>query len=399
MIEILRNLARRKVRSAITVSGIVIGIFALTTMGALSEHFNALLDLGVSYYATSIPVGAPDGQQGSLLPLSKAAEIGAVPGVKAVYANYSIQAAPGADVISMGPPELIGNEHDASAYGAPKQVVAGGRDLGSQERGEVVVGATFAANHILKPGQVVSLPFRPADAKPEFVNHRFTVVGVFAKSGNGLDTLAFVNDADARMLLADTLAPAVRQAIDVSQLAMSFTAYAARGTSTGELDRIAARINAQVSGVQAQKPSVLVASFKQTGTAFTAVMTGAALLALVIGGLSVVNTMIMAVSERVREIGLKKALGAGMGRLLFEYLLEAMTIGGIGGLIGFGIGFALTSGVDYLGGKTGMDIFLVTPRLTALCLGFAVAMSTLAGIFPAWRAARLDPVTALRSQS
>ncbi|HEX6348946.1 MAG TPA: ABC transporter permease [Candidatus Dormibacteraeota bacterium] len=395
MIEIVRNLARRKVRSALTVSGIVIGIFALTTMGALSEHFNALLDLGVSYYATSIPVGAPDGQQGSLLPLSKTAEIAAVPGVKAVYADYSIQAAPGADVISLGPPELIGNEHDASAYGAPKQVVGSGRDLAPGERGEVAVGATFAANHNLKPGAVVALPFRPADAKPEFANHKFTVVGVFAKSGNGLDTLAFVSDADARMLLADTLPPAVRQAVDVNQLTMGFTAYAAKGTSLAELDRIATRINAQVAGVQAQKPSVLVASFKQTGTTFTAVMTGAALLALVIGGLSVVNTMIMAVSERVREIGLKKALGARLGRLLFEYLLEAMTIGALGGLIGFGVGYAVTALVD----RTGLDIFLVSPRLAAICLGFSVAMATLAGIFPAWRAARLDPVTALRSQS
>jgi putative ABC transport system permease protein len=126
-------------------------------------------------------------------------------------------------------------------------------------------------------------------------------------------------------------------------------------------------------------------------------MTGAALLALVIGGLSVANTMVMAVTERIREIGLKKALGAQTGRLMLEYVLEAMTIGGLGGVVGFAIGYALTTAVNHLGGKSGMDIFLVTPRLTALSLGFAVAMATVAGVFPAWRAARLDPVSALRS--
>ena len=73
--EIFRNLARRKLRSVLTISGIVIGIFAFTTMGAMAEHFNALIDGGVKYFGSSIQVGAPDGQQGSLLPLSKVDEV------------------------------------------------------------------------------------------------------------------------------------------------------------------------------------------------------------------------------------------------------------------------------------------------------------------------------------
>ncbi|HEX9411914.1 MAG TPA: ABC transporter permease, partial [Ktedonobacterales bacterium] len=71
MIEIIRNLARRKLRSTLTISGIVIGIFALTTMGALAAHFNQQLDVGVQYYGSSIQVGAPAGQQIPLLPLAK----------------------------------------------------------------------------------------------------------------------------------------------------------------------------------------------------------------------------------------------------------------------------------------------------------------------------------------
>jgi ABC-type glutathione transport system ATPase component len=88
--EILRNLLRRKVRSTLTISGIVIGIFALTTMGALSEHFNSMLDLGVRYAGTTIPVGAPAGQQTALLPLSKADEIARVPGAAAGLADPAL---------------------------------------------------------------------------------------------------------------------------------------------------------------------------------------------------------------------------------------------------------------------------------------------------------------------
>ena len=95
MREIFRNLLRRKVRSTLTISGIVIGIFALTTMGAMAEHFNSLLGTGVQYAGTAIHVGPPAAQQGGLLPLARVAELQRVPGVAAVYPSYSIQARPG----------------------------------------------------------------------------------------------------------------------------------------------------------------------------------------------------------------------------------------------------------------------------------------------------------------
>src|SRR5260370_39120186 len=72
--EMLRNIARRKLRSVLTISGIVIGILALTTMGAIAENFNALLDGGVKFYSSNILVGPPDGQPASLLPKSKIAK-------------------------------------------------------------------------------------------------------------------------------------------------------------------------------------------------------------------------------------------------------------------------------------------------------------------------------------
>src|SRR5712692_9704268 len=95
MNEIFRNLTRRKLRSILTISGIVIGIFALTTMGARSERFNQQLNAGVQYYGSNVQVGAPDQQRTGLLPLSKMDEIKSVQGVAAVFPTYSFLLTPG----------------------------------------------------------------------------------------------------------------------------------------------------------------------------------------------------------------------------------------------------------------------------------------------------------------
>ena len=398
MKEVLRNLMRRKLRSTLTISGIVIGIFALTTMGALAEHFNSLLSQGVQYAGAAIPVKSPAEQQTQLLPLSRADEIARVPGVVRVYPSYDMQAEPAGSAIRLGAPDMIVNETPgATAYGLPAMPLGTGHDLVPGEHGGVVLGSAMASAYGKHVGDTIGLPVPPKDPKPDFVSHPFTVVGVLAKTGNVSDQFAEVDDADAQMLLADTLPPAMRASMDVTAMAQGFQVFAAPGTSLGELDRIAQRINDTVPGVETQKPSDLVANFKSTSTTFTAIFTGAAMLALVIGGLSVVNTMIMAVGERVREIGLKKAVGARTTRVMREYLLEAAVIGAIGGLAGYALGLGLTSLVDTLGASSGLDIFLVTPRLSAVALGFAVALATVAGVLPALRAARLDPVTALRS--
>src|SRR6516164_2521288 len=99
MKEIVRNLTRRKLRSFLTISGIVIGIVALTTMGAMADNFNALLDGGAKYYASYVPVGdaASNGVTTSgVLPLSKSNEIAAVPGVARVFPTITVDAKPGA---------------------------------------------------------------------------------------------------------------------------------------------------------------------------------------------------------------------------------------------------------------------------------------------------------------
>jgi putative ABC transport system permease protein len=230
------------------------------------------------------------------------------------------------------------------------------------------------------------------------VNHTFKVVGILNVTRTAPDTFAYINITDGQMLLKDSLPVAVRDVIDVTKIVEGIDVYAKAGTPISELDKIADRINNQVSGVKASKPSDLVNSFKQGGAIFTAITTAAALLALIIGGLSVVNTMFMAVAERVREIGLKKAVGATTFNIMGEFLAEATLIGVVGGVIGYGLGALITILVNASAPPGQSTLFLITPNLTILAIGFATALGAVAGVLPAWRAARLDPVIALRNE-
>ena len=400
LMEILRNISRRKLRSVLTISGIVIGVLALTTMGAIAENFNALLDGGVKYFGSNIQVGPPDGQSAALLPISKIDEIKKVDGVAAAFPTYSFQAKPGAPPsFSFGIPDtIVAGDPAENSWGTLKTTLAQGRQLSSTATGEVVLGATIDKEFNKKIGDTIDLPIKPADAKPDFVNHTFTVVGILNLTRTAPDTFAYLNIADGQMLLKDSLPAAIRGQIDVTQIAQSVDVYGKEGTPISELDKVADRINSQVSGVKAVKPSQIVDSFKQGGAIFTTITTAAALLALIIGGLSVVNTMFMAVAERVREIGLKKAVGATTLNIMSEFLIEATFIGVLGGVLGFGLGAAITLIVNGTTPPGQSTLFLLTPALTIFAIGFATVLGALAGVLPAWRAARMDPVTALRNQ-
>src|SRR2546422_424723 len=94
LLEPPRNEPRHKLRSFLTISGIVIGVLALTTMGALAENFNALIDGGVKYFGGSIQVGPPDGAAANFLPISKVEEIKKVDGVAAAFPSYQFSAKP-----------------------------------------------------------------------------------------------------------------------------------------------------------------------------------------------------------------------------------------------------------------------------------------------------------------
>ncbi len=395
--EIIRNLTRRKLRNTLTISGIVIGVLALVTMGAMAEKFNALIDGGVAYFGGNIQVSAAGSSAfggGSVLPLTTVNQIEQVNGVAAAFPEIQVEAKPGAvSTVSFGLPDYItAYDPRANDYSTVKTTLLQGRDVTGP--GEVVLGSDFAHEFKKSVGQTIDLPIKPSDAKADFVNHTFSVVGVLAKTQTGPDTGAFINLQDAQMLLRDSLPAAIRDRIDTTNLVTGVTVYGNHGAN---LDNLADTINSQVSGVKATKPSTIVNSFKSGGALFTAITTGAALLALIVGGLSVINTMLMAVTERIREIGLKKAVGAKTRHILREYLLEATLIGAIGGTIGLLLGWGITSLVNVATAASNLSLFLVSWRLVIIAIVFSVGLGAAAGIIPALRASRMDPVRALRA--
>src|SRR2546423_9952117 len=304
--EIIRNLTRRKLRTTLTVSGIVIGVLALVTMGAMAEKFNALLDGGVTYFGSNIQVtaaGASAFGGSSVLPLSTVTQVEQVSGVAAAFGEIQVQAKPGSvQTVSFGLPDYITSyDPRANDYSAVKTTLVQGRDVTSS--GEVVLGSDFAHEFGKSAGSTIDLPVRPSDPKADFVNHTFTVVGVLAKTQTGPDTGAFINLTDAQMLLKDSLPAAIRDRIDTSTLVTGMTVYGKPGVN---LDNLSDSINNQVSGVKATKPSTIVNSFRSGGALFTAITTGAAHLELLLVDLPVLNTILMPVAAPLPPHGFKQ---------------------------------------------------------------------------------------------
>ena len=134
-----------------------------------------------------------------------------------------------------------------------------------------------------------------------------------------------------------------------------------------------------------------------------AVLAGIAALSLLVGGIGIMNIMLVSVTERTREIGLRKALGAKRGAILTQFLVEAATLSLVGGLIGMGLayllGFAVTFGTA--AAKVPNENGLTTPfPLTAALLAtvFSAGIGVLFGLYPALSASRLDPIVALRRE-
>lgn len=113
---------------------------------------------------------------------------------------------------------------------------------------------------------------------------------------------------------------------------------------------------------------------------------------LVVGGVGIMNIMLVSVTERTREIGLRMAIGANPGKILGQFLVEAILLCGVGGLVGVAVGFGAACILeDTKGWET-----VVTPWSVGLSVLFAVIVGVFFGFYPAWRASRLDPIDALR---
>ncbi len=375
MSEIFRNLARRKLRTALTITGIVIGILALTVMGSMSEYFSSLIDNAVNLLGANIVVSPKSNDFESILTTNDERRVRRIPGVADVIpvANDTLEEFSG---ISFGVPDLVyGVPVEASGTIFPSVTLEKGRWLVRGDEYAAVVGSQLAKKRKLELGSTL-----------RYHDHDLTVVGIMNPTQTTPDNIAMVNLDTVRRLLK---APDMIAAMYV------------KPENPALIDAIAKNIRENVDNVQVFTPAEAAAQAQQALAVFNVILVGGAALAVFVGGLAVINTMIMSVNERRHEIGLKKALGAEDGEIVREYLLEAALIGLVGGVVGLLLGWGLASLLNAVTsqGMGGSAIFNVTPRLMLIAIAFAMILGMIAGFYPAWSAARLDPVKALRVDS
>jgi putative ABC transport system permease protein len=126
----------------------------------------------------------------------------------------------------------------------------------------------------------------------------------------------------------------------------------------------------------------------------TALLGAIAAVSLLVGGIGIMNIMLVNVTERTREIGIRLAIGALASDVLFQFLLEAVVLSALGGVIGIGFGLGLSWSVTRV-----LDVpFLIQPGILALAFGFSAVVGVLFGFLPARKAAMLNPIEALRHE-
>ena len=163
-----------------------------------------------------------------------------------------------------------------------------------------------------------------------------------------------------------------------------------------DVEALAARIKAEVPGISTMTGKDFDKQIGGATSILNSILVGIALISLLVGGLSVVNTMAMSIAERTREIGIKRAIGGSRTRIVRELVFEAALIGFIGGAIGLILGAIVVTLVNEAGRSSGTVLFELTAGTAITAVAFSTILGAIAGFVPALHAARLDPVTALR---
>ncbi|MDP2182538.1 MAG: ABC transporter permease [Actinomycetota bacterium] len=386
----LRALNANKVRSALTMLGVIIGVAAVILLvaigtGVQKEVTGTIEGLG-SNLVFAFPGNYEQGGQGSGGPggsVTKQFNLGDADLIQRRLGPQEIvvPVVQGPGTLKVGNRELrttiaAGNEHGGEVFTSD---YVSGRDY---RRSEVL-----AASRVAVIGETVRkelFPNKDPIGQAMDVNgQRFTVIGLLAEQGGTI-----TGDQDNQIYMPVTTAQRLLGTRDITMIII-------KAADAEEIDIIQARIKRVLRPKFGEEFSVFTQ--EQTlgilssllGT-LTVMLAGIAGISLLVGGIGIMNIMLVSVSERTREIGIRKAVGAKTYDIMSQFVIEAVMLSIVGGGIGILLG---------AGGAAGLKQFVpteVTPWAVMLAFSFSAAVGIFFGVYPAYRASRLDPIEALR---
>jgi putative ABC transport system permease protein len=392
-----KALGRNKMRTALTMLGMIIGVAAVITMVALGTGAQSSIEAQIQSAGSNLIIvsagnfmaaGVRQGQGASsrLLP-DDAAAIAALPGVQYSAAGSNTRGQ-----------VIAGNQN------WPTQVQGTDVDLPLIRSWTIARGAFFTPQDVQTSAKVVVLgslvsdELFGADVNPvgqivRIQNQPFTVVGVTASKGQ---TGMGMDQDDTVFVPYTTVMKKMRGITYIGNVTVS--AISANQT-TALAERISTILRTRHKLEPDDPDDFMVRTIeemasvrKEATQTMTLLLASIAGVSLLVGGIGIMNIMLVSVTERTREIGLRMAIGARGRDVLLQFLVEAIVLSLCGGLIGIGLGFGISRGVTlWMEWPTE-----VSPNAVALAFGFAAATGVFFGFYPARKAAALDPIEALR---
>ena len=404
----LGSLMERTVRSLLTMLGIIIGVASVFAMlaignGARAEILSRFDGLGVRTVSLS-PVwqGARRSQSRPYRRFSESdmSELAALPDVEFITGQVSrteVTTSANAEWQT----QVIGT--DSNHIRAGEMEMAHGRNLSPADHEfsrTVVVLGSAAANRLFgnsfPVGETISIRKVP-----------FEVIGVIAEKDGGFswrgdpNDIALIPRSTARKRLfgndwlvrnqVDSISVIAKDREDVGQLQNNIDAVLRRSRKLSPAD---------APDFQARNSAEAQEQAAGTGRIFTILLAAMGTISLVVGGVGVMNIMLVSVTERTREIGLRMSVGARRSDILRQFLVEAIVLCGIGGVIGLAVGFGASQFAERASVQNGEAVLktIADVPTAVLAFGSAVFIGVLFGFLPARRASRLNPVEALRHE-